>query len=68
MIGPIAVSTAVKSAEKQGLDLNLLDKAMAFESGDPEVAINMAKRRVDPEFATQERAKDLARLTDDFVF
>ena len=66
VIGPIAVSTAVKSAEKQGLDLNLLDKAMAFESGDPEVAINMAKRRVDPEFATQERAKDLARLTDDF--
>ena len=66
VIGPIAVSTAVKSAEEQGLDLNLLDKAMAFESGDPEVAINMAKRRVDPEFATQERAKDLARLTDDF--
>ena len=66
VIGPIAVSTAVKSAEEQGLNLNLLDKAMAFESGDPEVAINMAKRRVDPEFAKQERAKDLAKMTDDF--
>ena len=66
VVGPIAVSTAVKSAEKQGLDLNLLDKAMAFESGDPEVAINMAKRRVDPEFAAQQRAKDLAQMSDDF--
>ena len=66
VVGPIAVSTAVKSAEKQGLDLNLLDKAMAFESGDPEVAINMAKRRADPDFAAAERAKDLGRLSDDF--
>jgi hypothetical protein len=39
---------------------------MAFESGDAEVAINMAKRRIDPEFAAQERAKDLAQMTDDF--
>ena len=66
VIGPIAVSTAVKSAEKQNLNLNLLDKIMAFESGDPEVAINNARRRVDPEFAAQERAKDLAQMTDDF--
>ena len=66
VVGPIAVSTAVKSAEQQGLNLNLLDKAMAFESGDPEVAINMAKRRVDPQFAAQERAKDLAQMSDDF--
>ena len=64
--GVNAVKTAITKADEQGLDLNLLDKAMAFESGNPEVAINMAKRRVDPEFATQERAKDLARLTDDF--
>ena len=66
VIGPIAVSTAVKSAEEQGLDLNILDKAMAFESGDAEVALNNARRRVDPEFAAQERAKDLAQMTDDF--
>lgn len=66
VIGPIAVSTAVKSAEQQGLKLNFLDKAMAFESGDPEVALNMAKRRVDPQFAAQERAKDLAQMSDDF--
>ena len=66
VIGPLAVSTAVKSAEEQGLDLNLLDKTMAFESGDAEVALNNARRRVDPEFAAEERAKDLAQMTDDF--
>ena len=66
VIGPIALSTAVKSAEEQGLELNLLDKAMAFESGDAEIALNNARRRVDPEFAAQERAKDLAQMTDDF--
>jgi len=66
VIGPIALSTAVKSAEKQGLELNLLDKAMAFESGDAEIALNNARRRVDPEFALAERAKDLAQMTDDF--
>ena len=39
---------------------------MAFDSGDAEVALNNAKRRVDPEFAAAERAKDLAQMTDDF--
>ena len=48
------------------LDLSPIDLFMALDSGDASVALNNARRRVDPEFATQERAKDLARLTDDF--
>ena len=64
--GANALKTAITKADEQGLDLNLLDKAMAFDSGDAEVALNNARRRVDPEFATQERAKDLAQMTDDF--
>ena len=39
---------------------------MALDSGDASVALNNARRRVDSEFAAQERAKDLARLKDDF--
>ena len=61
-----AVKTAITKAEEQGLNLNILDKAMAFDSGDAEVALNNARRRVDPEFAAAERAKDLAQMTDDF--
>ena len=61
-----AVKTAIGKAEDQGLELNLMDKIMAFDSGDAEVALNNARRRVDPEFAAQERAKDLAKMTDDF--
>jgi hypothetical protein len=64
--GVNAVKTAITKADEQGLDLNILDKAMAFDSGDPEVALNNAKRRVDPVFAAEERAKDLAKMTDDF--
>ena len=64
--GANAIKTAITKADEQGLDLNILDKAMAFDSGDAEVALNNARRRVDPEFATQERAKDLARMPDDF--
>jgi hypothetical protein len=64
--GANALKTAITKADEQGLDLNILDKTMAFESGDAEVALNNARRRVDPEFAAQERAKDLAQMTDDF--
>ena len=39
---------------------------MAFDSGDADVALNNARRRIDPDFAAQERAKDLAKMTDDF--
>ena len=61
-----AVKTAIIKADEQGLELSNLDKAMAFDSGDADVALNNARRRVDPEFAAQERAKDLAQMTDDF--
>jgi hypothetical protein len=60
------VNDAVTQAAEQGLELSNLDKIMAFDSGDAEVALNNARRRVDPEFAAQERAKDLAKMTDDF--
>ncbi len=61
-----AVKNAVTQAEEQGLELSNIDKLMAFDSGDADVALNNARRRVDPEFAAQERAKDLAKMTDDF--
>ena len=61
-----AVNDAVTQAAEQGLELSNLDKIMAFDSGDAEVALNNARRRVDPEFAAQERAKDLAKMKDDF--
>ena len=64
--GANAVKTAISKAADQGLELNLADKIMAFDSGDAEVALNNAKRRVNPEFAAAERAKDLAKMTDDF--
>ena len=64
--GVNAVKTAITKADEQGLELSNLDKIMAFDSGDAEVALNNARRRVDPEFAAQERAKDLAKMTDDF--
>ncbi|GAG38391.1 unnamed protein product, partial [marine sediment metagenome] len=38
----------------------------AMESGDAEVALDNAKRRIDPEYAAAQRAKDLGRLSDDF--
>ena len=64
--GANALKTAITKADEQGLDLNILDKVIAFDSGDAEVALNSARRRVDPEFAAAERAKDLAQMTDDF--
>jgi hypothetical protein len=64
--GVNAVKTAITKAEEQGLELSNIDKLMAFDSGDAEVALNNARRRVDPVFAAQERAKDLAQMTDDF--
>jgi len=64
--GANALKTAITKADEQGLDLNLLDKIIAFDSGDAEVALNNARRRVDPQFAAQERAKDLAQMSDDF--
>ena len=66
MVGTKALFDARAMAADQGIELSTADQAMALDSGDPNVAIENYKRRTDPEFATQERAKDLARLTDDF--
>jgi len=64
--GTKALFDAQALAKQQGIELSNIDKAMAFDSGDPNVAINNYMRRNDPEFAAAERAKDLAKMTDDF--
>jgi len=65
-VGTKALFDARVLADEQGIELSIADQAMALDSGDPEVALNNAKRRVDPEFAAQERAKDLTQMSDDF--
>ena len=64
--GANAVKTAITKADEQGLELSNIDKLMAFDSGDAEVALNNARRRIDPDFAAAERAKDLSKMMDDF--
>ena len=65
-VGTKALFDARALAKEQGIELSLADQAMALDSGDPNVAINNYMRRNDPEFAAAERAKDLAKMTDDF--
>ena len=64
--GANALLQATALAKEKGIDLSKTDLFMAFDSGDPNVAINNYMRRNDPEFAAAERAKDLAQMTDDF--
>ena len=64
--GTKALFDAQALAKEQGIELSNFDKLLAVDSGDPLIALNNAKRRVDPEFAAQERAKDLAQMSDDF--
>ena len=64
--GANAVKTAIGKADEMNLDLNPLDLFMALDSGDADIALNNARRRVDPEFAAEQRGKDLAKMTDDF--
>ena len=64
--GANAVKSAISKADDMGIELSLSDKIMAFDSGDADIAINNYRRRNDPEFAAAERAKDLAKMTDDF--
>ena len=64
--GANAVKNAVSKADDMGIELSLVDKIIAFDSGDADIAINNYKRRNDPEFAAAERARDLAKMTDDF--
>ena len=65
-VGTKALFDAQALAKEQGIELSNFDKLLAVDSGDPLVAINNYQRRNDPEFAAQERAKDLAQMTDDF--
>ena len=66
LLGPAAVLQSRAKADDMGIELSFADQAKAFDAGDPDVAIDSYKRRTDPDYAAQERAKDLARLTDDF--
>ena len=66
MVGTKALFDARAMAADQGIKLSTADQAMALDSGDPNVAIENYRRRNDPIFAAAERAKDLARMSDDF--
>ena len=66
VMGTKALFDAQALAKEQGIELSNVDKLLAVDSGDPNVAINNYMRRNDPEFAAAERAKDLAQMTDDF--
>ena len=65
-VGTKALFDAQAIAKEQGIELSNFDKLLAVDSGDPNVAINNYMRRNNPEFAAAERAKDLAKMTDDF--
>ena len=65
-VGTKALFDAQALAKEKGIELSNFDKFLAIDSGDPNVAINNYMRRNDPEFAAAERAKDLAKMTDDF--
>lgn len=65
-MGPYALASATAKAEDMGIELNLMDKIKAFDSGDADVAIDSWKRRNDPEYAAEQKAKDLAQMSDDF--
>ena len=66
LVGTKALFDARAMAADQGIELSTADQAMALDSGDPNVALENYRRRNDPMFAAQERAKDLAQMTDDF--
>ena len=65
-IGPFAVMSARAKADDMGIELSFADQAKAFDAGDADVAIDSYKRRTDPDYAAQERAKDLSKMMDDF--
>ena len=65
-VGTKALFDAQALAKEQGIELSNVDKLLAVDSGDPNVAINNYMRRNDPDFAAAERAKDLSKMMDDF--
>ena len=66
LLGPAAVLQSRAKADDMGIELSFADQVKAFDAGDPDVAIDSYKRRTDPDYAAQERAKDLAQMSDDF--
>lgn len=66
LLGPAAVLQSKAKADDMGIELSFADQVKAFDAGDADVAIDSYKRRTDPDYAAQERAKDLAKMTDDF--
>jgi len=66
VVGTKALFDARAMAADQGIELSTVDQVMALDSGDPNVAIENYKRRTDPEYAAEQRAKDLAQMEDDF--
>jgi len=67
-VGTKALFDAQALADEQGIELSLLDQAIALDSGDPELAIKNYKMRTDPEFAMQEKAKTLAIPLDEGTY
>jgi len=65
-VGTKALFDAQALAKEKGIELSNFDKLLAVDSGDPNIAINNYMRRNDSKFAAQERAKDLAQMSDDF--
>ena len=66
LLGPAAVLQSRAKADDMGIELSFADQAKAFDAGDADVAIDSYKRRTDPDYAAQERAKDLSKMMDDF--
>jgi len=66
LVGTKALFDARAMAADQGIELSTADQVMALDSGDPNVALENYRRRNDPVFAAQQRAKDLAQMSDDF--
>jgi len=64
-VGTKALFDAQALADEQGIELSNFDKLLAIDSGDPNVAIDSYKRRTDPEYAAEQRGKDLAKFTED---
>ena len=65
-LGANAVIQAKSIADEMGIELSLVDQAMALDSADPQVAINNWKRRNIEGFSEEQNAITLAGMPDDF--
>jgi len=64
--GANAVKSAISKADEMGIELSLADKLMAFDSADPEVAIDNFKRRTVPGYSEEQAGITLGKFKDDF--